>query len=343
MKKLIILLFCLIGSSTEAQEKLRVLVNDFPPLVIEENGRFEGFDIDLWYEIAKRIHVDFEYKKVEFQKIIKIVSQADNTIGIGGITITAEREKDIDFSHHYMVSDLSIVVDAGSTNFSYIKAFIIKMLPTMSYLGIFILICGHILWFSEKGRDAINDRYFPGIFEGMWLSVTTMTTVGYGDYAPKRWSGRAVSCVIMIVGITFYGWAIANMSNIMITQEYLKDLTFEALQSSKFSTKKGSTSQSFLEDNGCHYIQTNSTKEAFFELYNKNVDAVIFDQPVLKYYLQKNTDSSLHLLNNGVKRQYYGIIMPTNYSMREKINQALLEIREDGTYETIYEKWFGSN
>ena len=127
MKKLIILLFCLIGSSTEAQEKLRVLVNDFPPLVIEENGRFEGFDIDLWYEIAKRIHVDFEYKKVEFQKIIKIVSQPDNTIGIGGITITAEREKDIDFSHHYMVSDLSIVVDAGSTNFSYINAFIIKI------------------------------------------------------------------------------------------------------------------------------------------------------------------------------------------------------------------------
>ena len=61
-----------------------------------------------------------------------------------------------------------------------------------------------IITVGKKGRDAINDQYIPGIFEGMWLSVTTMTTVGYGDYAPKRWSGRAVSFVIMIVGITFY-------------------------------------------------------------------------------------------------------------------------------------------
>lgn len=341
MKKLIIILACLL-SGLGAQEKITVLVNDFPPLVIEDNGKFKGFDIDLWNEISKRINVEFIYKYTVFDKIIPTVAESANTIALGGITITSEREKIIDFSHQYMVSDLSVMVNAENSNFSYVKAFLVKMLPTMSYLFIFIVVCGHILWLSERGRDAIHDSYFPGVFEGMWLSVTTMTTVGYGDYAPKKWSGRAVSCLIMIVGITFYGWAIANMSNIMINQDYLKDATFEDLRSSRFSTKKGSTSQQFLSDSSYQHVGTNSTKEAFFELYNKNVDAVLFDRPVLKYYLQNNNNDGLQILDCAVKKQYYGIVMPPKYSKAEEINQAILSIREDGTYKQLYEKWFGN-
>lgn len=340
MKKL--LLFLLMSLSLSAQEKLEVLLNDFPPQVIVENGKYKGFDVDLWHEIASRNNLDFEMKKADFSTIIPKVSEAKNTIAIGGITITPEREKKVDFSHHYLESDLSVVVNAAKSNFSYITAFLVKMLPTMSYLTLFIVICGHILWISERGRDAIHDSYFPGIFEGMWLSVTTMTTVGYGDYAPKRWSGRAVSFVIMIVGITFYGWAIANMSNIMITKDYLKDVTFEELRTSNFATKAGSTSEHYLRENGYKYTPINTTKEAFFELYNDNVDAVLFDQPVLKYYLQNDKDNELQLLNEGVKKQFYGIVMPHGFKLREQINQTLLEIREDGTYQKLYEKWFGT-
>ena len=51
---------------------------------------------------------------------------------------------------------------------------------------------------------------------------------------------------------------------------------------------------------------------------------------------------SLHLHDYPIfERQSYGIALKTNSPYRESINQALLEIVENGTYDEIYQKWFG--
>jgi len=340
---LLLLCFCLPLSAQEQvkSEKLTVLIKKFPPLVIQEEGKYKGFDIDLWKEIAKRLQLETEFELAPFQEILDRVATEENVIGLGGITVTSKREKYVDFTHPYMTANLKALVSSDSGNFSYAKAFIIKISPTAAYLSVFILLCGHLLWISERGRDAINDKYCPGVFEGMWLTITTMTTVGYGDYAPQRWSGRAVSFVIMIVGITFYGWVVANMSNIMMNQDYLNKVSIEELRTAKFATSEKSTSHEFLKENGYKYQTSSSVKEAIFELYNKNVEAVVYDEPVLKYYLQSNPDHDLYLLGENLKTEFYGIAVPSKSPLREQINQALLTIREDGTWQMLHEKWLG--
>ena len=40
-------------------------------------------------------------------------------------------------------------------------------------------------------------------WDGVWWSITTMTTVGYGDLAPKTTLGRLIGIVVMLVGIGF--------------------------------------------------------------------------------------------------------------------------------------------
>jgi voltage-gated potassium channel len=44
---------------------------------------------------------------------------------------------------------------------------------------------------------------FPGIGDGLWWAVQTVTTVGYGDHVPTNALGRIVAAVIMLVGIGF--------------------------------------------------------------------------------------------------------------------------------------------
>jgi voltage-gated potassium channel Kch len=48
---------------------------------------------------------------------------------------------------------------------------------------------------------ALDHQEFPSIGAGLWWSVQTITTVGYGDDVPARTEGRIIAALIMIAGI----------------------------------------------------------------------------------------------------------------------------------------------
>jgi voltage-gated potassium channel len=49
----------------------------------------------------------------------------------------------------------------------------------------------------------IDNEEYPNVGIGMWWSLQTVTTVGYGDVAPKHLSGRLVGAVLMLWGTAF--------------------------------------------------------------------------------------------------------------------------------------------
>jgi voltage-gated potassium channel Kch len=48
-----------------------------------------------------------------------------------------------------------------------------------------------------------DHKNFPNIGSGLWWSIQTVTTVGYGDAVPTSATGRLVAALVMIVGIGF--------------------------------------------------------------------------------------------------------------------------------------------
>jgi voltage-gated potassium channel len=52
---------------------------------------------------------------------------------------------------------------------------------------------------------------------GIWWSVVTLTTVGYGDISPSSMGGRVVAAIIMFFGIGLLGMLSANLATIMIS------------------------------------------------------------------------------------------------------------------------------
>ena len=50
---------------------------------------------------------------------------------------------------------------------------------------------------------AIDHQNFSTIGQGLWWSVQTVTTVGYGDHVPTTTAGRLVAAVVMLVGLSF--------------------------------------------------------------------------------------------------------------------------------------------
>ena len=82
--------------------------------------------------------------------------------------------------------------------------------------------------------------------------------------------------------------------------------------------------------------------EAYEALQNRDVDAVVFDSPVLLYYAANDGKGRVHLVGTPFRKEDYGIIFRPGNPLRRQVNATLLQLREDGTYQQIYDKWFAS-
>jgi lysine-arginine-ornithine-binding protein len=79
---------------------------------------------------------------------------------------------------------------------------------------------------------------------------------------------------------------------------------------------------------------------AFEDLKAGRVDGVINDLPVSAYLAKK--DGGFEIVEEIPTGEQYGIAFRKDSDdLREAINKALKDIKEDGTYDQIYAKWFG--
>lgn len=94
------------------------------------------------------------------------------------------------------------------------------------------------------------------------------------------------------------------------------------------------------ELNGHGYNDLDTMLKAF---ENGSLDAVVFDSPILAYYVLTDGAAFGQLAGPTFQHESYGIALPSDSKWIEQINQSILKFREDGTYAEIYLKWFGEN
>ncbi|MBV9649741.1 MAG: transporter substrate-binding domain-containing protein [Pseudonocardiales bacterium] len=83
--------------------------------------------------------------------------------------------------------------------------------------------------------------------------------------------------------------------------------------------------------------------DAYQQLNSGAVDAIVFDAPVLQHHLKLTRSTNDTLVGGIFNREEYGIALPTGSPLRKKINEMLLDITEDGTYDQLYSEYFGDN
>jgi glutamine transport system substrate-binding protein len=81
-----------------------------------KDGKYTGFDIDLWDAIAKRIDVEYKLVPMDFNGLIPGLTTGNLDVVLAAIFIKSSREKAIDFSHPYFRAGLKVMVRADNSD-----------------------------------------------------------------------------------------------------------------------------------------------------------------------------------------------------------------------------------
>ncbi|WP_323751806.1 transporter substrate-binding domain-containing protein [Marinobacter sp.] len=116
------------------------------------------------------------------------------------------------------------------------------------------------------------------------------------------------------------------------------------LEGKKIGTKIGSTSYDYLmksldDDDGVTPYPGSS--DMYMALMSRAIDAVFYDAPNVGYFASTKGKGKVEAVGPLYEGQQYGIALKKGSKWVGPVNEALAEIKEDGTYKTIYEKWFG--
>lgn len=119
---------------------------------------------------------------------------------------------------------------------------------------------------------------------------------------------------------------------------------FADLKGKKIAVQIGTTAMKEAQKiEGADVKALNSSADTFLELKAGNVDAVINDRPVNDYYMVQSKSEDLKRLDDSLTSEEYGFAMKKgNTELAQKVNAALKTLKENGEYDKIYEKWFGT-
>jgi ABC-type amino acid transport substrate-binding protein len=331
---------------SDGNAPLKVAIKPIEPFVMQDGDRFVGYSIDLWEELALRNQLQFEYiLKDDVDGLLEAVETGEADLGIAAVTITADREQVIDFSHSYFPSGLQIMTRQESRGLfaNMLIAFLSpEFLRVMTGFIVLIIVAAHILWLFERRHNPHFPRgYFEGIMEAMWWAVVTATTVGYGDKVPVRRVGRLMAIIWMFTGVFLVAYVTAVFSSSITLYELNTTILGpDDLHGKAVATVGGTTASNYLTRNAIAHRRVDVIEDAYALLEEGTVDAIVYDIPTLAYYAANEGSGKVELVGPRFQREDYGIVMQQDTPHREAVNLALLQMQQDGIYDELANRWF---
>jgi polar amino acid transport system substrate-binding protein len=87
----------------------------YPPFEQGKKGSYTGFDVELMEAIGEKLGREVEFQDTSFETIFRDVAQGKFDAVISAATIKPEREKVVDFSNPYYLSEQAVLVKEGSS------------------------------------------------------------------------------------------------------------------------------------------------------------------------------------------------------------------------------------
>jgi len=338
-----------------AASEFRVATVIAPPFVLKAGNQLTGFSIDIWEAVAAKLNAKSSYTIVG-DKIsgMELVQSNKADIGVSGTYYSTELDKVIDFTYPILNAGLRIMVrdqDADSgARFRPLRDWLTLLFSRASALWLLAallvaLIPAHVVWLLDRANeDGVSParKYFPGIFQSMYWAMTAVAA--QAPLMPKQWIARIFGVIWLFAGVVFISLFTAQLTALLTIEQIHGAIHGPGdLPGKRVGTVSGSTSATYLRKIGADAEEFPSQDEMYKALLEKKVDAVVLHAPVLNYYAAREGLGRVRMVGPEFEKRDIGFVVPLGSPLRKRVSQELLALYEDGTYDRIYAKWFGSD
>lgn len=339
------LFFTSLVVAQEDRETLKVGYAGSAPFVFHDQ-KAQGIVIDLWKEIAYGLNK--KYELIEYHSVdegIKAVDNQELDVLIGPITINSSRAVLANFSQPYYNTEMAILAPIVETTFwDKVKPFLSStFIYAVLVLLVILSIVGFLFWVVEgrKYPDDYGHGPVKGIGSGIWLAVVTMTTVGYGDYAPRTVPGRFVIGSWMVISLILATSFVAGIAT-TFSQSSGNDKTITSLnqlQGKRVAVPNYKKIVEKVRSSEGTPVTVEDVSEGYDMLMAGEVDALIYDEIPLQYIFEAEKKDEYVLSKKRIEPQYYGFLFPIGSELKRKVDLQIIRLQENQEIDHIVEDW----
>jgi polar amino acid transport system substrate-binding protein len=332
------------------QQSMTVGTKAAPPFAIEtDNGAWTGLALDLWQAMAHELGRSFTVKPyTSTRDLVDAAAKGEIDAGVAAVTITAEREQVVDFSHPYFRSGLAIAVskERSSGIVDIFRALTSgPFLATLGMLLGLLFATGALIWVVERHKNPghFDEEPASGIGNGFWWAAVTMTTVGYGDKVPITPLGRAIGVVWMFAALILTAVFTAQLASSFTVDRISGPVAgVRDLARARVGVIAKSPSDDYLAQEFVQRTAYPDVSGGLAALARGDIDAFVHDAPILRYQILREYRGRIAILPDVVEAQSYGIVLPPGSKDREAVNQALLHVLASSEWTALNAKYFGT-
>ncbi len=330
-----------VSAQSKKDSTLRVGFAGSEPFVMA-GGEANGIAPEIWKEIAFNAELDYEFKPYEsISEGIAAIQSGELDALIGPVTINSQRAEDISFSQPFFDTEMGILAPVMELSlWERIKPlFSPNFLYAVSGFLMLLTFVGFLFWLVE-GRNYPDDyghKPVEGIGSGIWLALVTMTTVGYGDLAPRTPLGRFVIGSWMIISLIMATSFVAGIATTLtLAGKSEKTITsLSQLEGKKVAVPNYKKMMDNFRVIGGTPVTVNNVEEGYKLLTDGEVDALVYDIVPLEYVANKAPKTDFKLSKRNINPQHYGFVFQLNSELRHIANIEILKLKESGDIDQI--------
>jgi polar amino acid transport system substrate-binding protein len=337
---------CAAGQAQPAttQHTLVVGTEEAPPFAMKgPDGKWTGLSIDLWQHLAAELKFNYEFKEMDLEHLLSGVTNGSLDAVVAAVSVTSDREQVMDFTHPFYHAGLGIAVpDRTRAPWLAVLRRLVswQFVTAVGLLVLVLLSAAFVVWLFERRKNAehFGGKPWEGISAAFWWSAVTMTTVGYGDKAPRTLGGRIVALIWMFTAIIIISSFTAAITSALTVHKLGSRIRGPRdLSHARVGGIADSTGEQYLKRQHVIFQDYANASDALKALDDGRVDAVVYDAPILQYLTKENYPGAITVLPRRFVHQDYAIAVPQGSPLREQLDRVLeSEIRSPHWQELAY-------